>query len=237
MKYKNICFIVAMEAEARPLIKAFCLEEDFSYAHGLPMRAWSIKSKGLNIHLVINGQDAESKLDLIGTQAATLNTHLAISHFEPDLMISAGTAGAFHEKGAQIGDVYLSHPYVIFHDRRVDIPGWKEMGVGRFPVVDVSRLASQLNLKCGVITTSNSLDMTETDEEMIRRNGGEIKEMEAAAVAWVAALHQVPFFGIKAVTDLVDVPHATVEQFQQNLHLAVDNLTKATVKVIGAINF
>jgi nucleoside phosphorylase len=225
-----------MEAEAKPLIKAFCLEEDFSYAHGLPMRAWSIKLRGLNIHLVINGLDAESKLDLIGTQAATLNTHLAISHFEPDLMISAGTAGAFQEKGAQIGEVYLSHPYVMFHDRRVDIPGWKEMGVGRFPVVDVTRLVSTLNLKSGVVTTSNSLDMPEVDENMIRRNGGEIKDMEAAAVAWVSSLHQVPFFCIKAVTDLVDVPHATVEQFQQNLHLAVDNLTKATVKVIGAIN-
>jgi nucleoside phosphorylase len=236
MKYKNICFIVAMEAEAKPLIKAFCMEEDFSYAQGLPMRAWSIKLRELNIHLVINGQDEKSKLDLIGTQAATLNTHLAISHFEPDLMISAGTAGAFQEKGAQIGEVYLSYPYVMFHDRRVDIPGWKEMGVGRFSVVDVTRMVSKLNLKSGVVTTSNSLDMPEVDENMIRRNGGEIKDMEAAAVAWVSSLHQVPFFCIKAVTDWVDVPHATEEQFQQNLHLAVENLTKATVKVIGAIN-
>lgn len=230
--YKTICLIFAMYAEALPLINELMMEEDLSYAKGLPMRSWAGSYKSTRIIVVINGRDKNSQLDFIGTQSATLNAHLAIEHYQPDLLISAGTAGAFSEKGASIGEVYLSHPHVVFHDRRVDIPGWKEMGVGTFPVMDVRDLAKQLNLKTGVVTTGSSLDMTEKDEEMIRKYGGEIKEMEAAAVAWVASLHSIPFFCVKSITDLIDVEHSTEEQFQKNLYLAVQNLTKRVIDVL-----
>ncbi len=233
--YKNICFIFAMYAEAQPLINELMLTEDLSYAEGLPMRSWVGKYGGSKIIVVINGRYKNTQLYFIGTQSATLNTHLAIEHYQPDLIICAGTAGAFREKGASIGEVYLSYPYVIFHDRRVEIPGWKEMGVGTFPVLDVLDLAQRLNLKTGIVTTGNSLDMSETDEEMIRKYGGEIKEMEAAAVAWVASLHSIPFFCIKSVTDLINVEHSTEEQFNMNLHLAVQNLTKRVVDLLDLL--
>ena len=44
-------------------------------------------------------------------------------------------------KGAKIGDVYLSHKYIVFHDRRVDIPGWNRMGQGYFPCIDSDEIA------------------------------------------------------------------------------------------------
>ncbi|WP_084555892.1 phosphorylase family protein [Alkaliflexus imshenetskii] len=231
----HICFIIAMEAEAASLIEKFSLDEVTHFASGLPMWAWSGLQGADQISVVVNGKDADYNLDLIGTQAATLSTHLAINHFKPDMIISAGTAGAFQSKGANIGDVYLSYPHVVFHDRRVDIPGWDKMGVGRFPVYDVREMALTLKLKTGVVTTGNSLDMPETDEATIRAIGGEIKEMEAAAVAWVASLHKVPMFCVKSVTDLVDSAHPTHEQFLSNLRLAVESLTEVCLKVVGYI--
>lgn len=229
----HICFIIAMEAEAVSIIENLSLDEVANFAPGLPMRAWSGLYGSDQISVVVNGKDTDYKLDLIGTQAATLSTHLAINHFKPDLIISAGTAGAFQSKGAKIGEVYLSYPHVVFHDRRVDIPGWDKMGVGRFPVYDVREIALALKLKTGVVTTGNSLDMPETDEATIRTIGGEIKEMEAAAVAWVASLHNVPMFCIKSVTDLVDSAHPTHEQFLSNLRLAVESLTDVCLKAVA----
>ena len=233
--YKNICFIVAMKAEAATFIEQMNLAEDKSFAPDLPMRLWKGKIGETSISVVINGKDAEYNVDLIGTQAATLTTAIAITTLNPDLIISAGTAGGFASKGAEVGDVFLSYPKIVFHDRRVDIPGWKEMGIGNFVSVDTRDLARKLGLKTGVVTSGNSLDMSETDAQMIESIGGEIKEMEAAAVAWVASLYKIPMFCIKAITDLVDSPHATHEQFSENLALAVSKLTEAMRELIELI--
>ena len=230
--YKNICFIVAMEAEASSFIERMNFAEDKSFVPKLPIRLWKGKIDETLISVVINGKDAEYNLDLIGTQAATLTTAFAITTLNPDLIISAGTAGGFASKGAEVGDVFLSYPKIVFHDRRVDILGWKEMGIGSFTSFDTREMAHKLGLKTGVVTSGNSLDMSETDARMIESVGGEIKEMEAAAVAWVASLYKIPMFCIKAVTDLIDSPHATHEQFSKNLALAVSKLTEAMIKVI-----
>lgn len=235
MKITNISFVVAMQVEAQPIIDHFSLEEDISFAPHLPMRAWGGGCNNLILSVVVNGRNEETMMDLIGTQAATLSTHLAVEKYKPDLIINAGTAGAFGEKGAQIGDVYLSRKHIVYHDRRVPIERWEHQCIGYYPVWDVSPLA-HLGFKTGIITTGNSLDMPLADEEMIKSIGGEIKDMEAAAVAWVAQLHGVPMFCVKAVTDLVDSGVATPDQFKANLHLATQNLKEACYKIVEALS-
>ena len=236
MRFENITFVVAMEAEAKPVIDELKLDEDVSFCPGMPMRAWTGWFSGIHVSLVINGKDPETNLDLIGTQAATLATDYAIQHFQPQLIINFGTAGAFGENGSEIGDVYLSRDYLIFHDRRVPVTGWDKQSIGYFKVWDVRELALKENFKTGIVTTGNSLDMPPGDEAKIRELGGEIIEMEAAAVAWVARLHEVPLFCIKAVTDLVDSGIPTEEEFRQNLHLATHNLKEAVVKVLNYLS-
>lgn len=225
-----------MQAEAQLLIDHLNLTEDDSFATGLPMRGWKGEIYNTHIFVAVNGKDQETELDLIGTQAATLTTHLAIEHVKPHMVISAGTAGGFTRKGAGIGNVYLSYPRVVFHDRRINIPGWDKMGKGFFSVWDTRNMANELNLKTGIVTTGNSLDMPPLDEEYIDNLGGEVKEMEAAAVAWVSSLYKIPMFCIKAITDLVDSEHPTHKQFTQNLNLAVNRLTESSIRVIDYIS-
>lgn len=232
MIFKKICFVVAMSTEARPVIDVFGLAEDPEFGSSLPMRGFTGEYKGIQLSLVINGKDNNTGLDLIGTQAATLATQFAVEKYGPQLIINAGTAGAFGENGARIGDVYLSRDHIVFHDRRVPIAGWDKQSIGYFPVWDVTPLLS-LGFKSGIVTTGNSLDMPLHDEENIRKIGGEIKEMEAAAVAWVAGLHEIPLFCVKAVTDLMDSGVPTHEEFSKNLKLATENLRDGIVKIIG----
>ena len=71
-------------------------------------------------------------------------------------------------------------------------------------MVNVARLAADLQLKRGIISTGNSLDKTERCLELMAASGAAVKEMEAAAIGWVAWLFHKPFLAVKSITDLVD---------------------------------
>ncbi len=73
----------------------------------------------LNLNLV--GKDSEHSVDNVGTVPAALSTYLACQRFQPDLIISVGTAGGFQSQGAAIGDVFLGTS-TVNHDRRIPIP-------------------------------------------------------------------------------------------------------------------
>ena len=60
-------------------------------------------------------------MDQVGTVPAALTTYLAIQAFQPDIVISTGTAGGFRAKGAAIADVFVSTG-MVNHDRRIPIP-------------------------------------------------------------------------------------------------------------------
>lgn len=72
----------------------------------------------------------------------------------------------------------------------------------------------------GRVSSGNSLDFTEEDMTRMEAAGADIKEMEAAAIAWTAHLFEVPFFSVKSITDIVDGSRATQEEFLENLHTA-----------------
>jgi nucleoside phosphorylase len=147
-------------------------------------------------------------------------------------VISAGTAGGWAHHGTKIGDVFVSRDRVVFHDRRIPLPGFDQYGVGSYPSVDANHLARALHLKQGIVTTGNSLDESSEDRRAIAATGASVKDMEAAAVAWVAELLGVPMLAIKSVTDLVDDPTATAEQFVANLAYSAQRLCDSLVDVL-----
>lgn len=55
-----------------------------------------------------------------------------------------------------------------------------------------------------MVSSGNSLDYTEQDMAFMSSNKVAVKEMEAAAVAWVAAMFKAPMFCVKSITDIVD---------------------------------
>ena len=59
-----------------------------------------------------------------------------------------------------------------------------------------------------------------------------VKEMEAAAVAWVGSLHEIPVGAVKAITDLVDHPAPTAEQFTANLASAAAALQERAIGLL-----
>ncbi len=228
---QKICFIIAMQAEAKPLIERFGLQQIEDFFAPLPTRLYSGIINGKELQIVLNGQ--VNGLDLVGCEAATLTAQLVCSRLQPDLIINAGTCGAFKADDAHIGEVYLSQGGIMFHDRRIGESGaWRDMGIGNYPCIDATAIARTLGLKLGKCTTGSSLDMTPSDLEIIRNNGGQLKDMEAGAIAYVAQLYNIPLLCVKSVTDLCDGGRATEEEFHENLSMASLKLKEACQKVI-----
>ena len=153
-----------------------------------------------------------------------------------DLVISAGTAGGFRARGAAIGDVYVSSA-ILHHDRRIPIhDAFEAFGLGRVESTPTPQLRAALHprLKLGLVSSGNSLDYTDRCMEIMTKHGAHVKEMEAAAVAWVARdLFALPaMFALKAVTDIVDGERATAEEFLANLGSAARALQETLPLVI-----
>lgn len=230
----KICYIVAMRAEAQPFIEAFGVEIQPGFFSPLPCLCYYGKVNTSELYIVLNGEQHGS--DLVGCEAASVATLAAIQKIQPDLIINSGTCGAFKANGAGIGDVYLGNN-VMFHDRRV--PGddaWGTQALGNYPTWEGTKaLAEKLGFKLGKVTTGSSLDMQPCDLKIIQENHGELKDMEGAAVAFVASLFKIPILFVKSVTDLCDSGAETYEEFSKNLALACQKLKEANTLVINAL--
>ena len=191
---------------------------------------------GADTTLVVNGPDPIHDVDSIGTVAAALTTHAAVEHADPDWVVSAGTAGGFLERGGFIGQAVLARGPVIHHDRRIPLEGFDRYGRGEFPTADLHELADRLGFESGPVSTGDSLDAPEADLRSMSRHGTLAKDMEAAAVARVAALAGRPFTALKVITDLVDTPEPTAEQFLANLATASSTLADALPRLVAELH-
>ena len=252
---KTIAVLVAMEAEAKPLVSLLGLKPcPKSHRHApLPsvVRSGVLlenddggtknvqhqqqkkkKKKRCEVVVATCGADSTHGVDSVGTVNAALCAYEILKTHEPDVLINAGRAGGFREKGAAIGDVFLVDE-VKYHDRRIPIPTFTKYGVGAIRTAETPNMRKTLkDLKRGVCSTGNSLDATEVDREMMSRNDASVKEMEAAAVAKVCEMFDVPFVCVKAITDIVDGPHAAEKEFLENLAMAGKRLQETVPKVL-----
>ncbi|KAG0626026.1 hypothetical protein M758_2G097200 [Ceratodon purpureus] len=231
----SVMVVIAMEAEALPSVETLKLVEDDQssvFPKGAPWKKYSGKmDSGLVVHIVVPGKDKILGVDSVGTVPSSLLTYAAGVALQPDLIINAGTAGAFQAKGATIGDVYIATEFA-HHDRRIPIPVFDKYGIGTMEAIPMDALIKDLKLKHGKLSTGNSLDMTLQDEEHIKANDATVKDMEGAAVAYVADLLAIPMISLKAVTDIVDGTKPTVEEFLENMSTAASALSRTVPLVL-----
>ena len=233
---------MAMEAEAAPLRTALQMRslERPAWGAALPPSLWHTPARPgrCEVVLAVNGTDPRTGVDCIGSTAAGLATQVVLDACRsatgglPDLLLSVGTAGGWRRNGAEIGDVYLAWDRFVCHDRRIDLPGYDAFGRGDLPAADLRPHAEALGCRLGIVTTGDSLDESPVDAARIRASGAEVKEMEAAAVAWVGELHRVPVGAVKAITDLVDAEAPTAAQFTANLATAATALQVTTIALL-----
>lgn len=233
----TFCILVAMEDEAQRMIDQFQLQKNSKAASlALPFQHFSGHYHNLQLHLITSGKDSRFNVDNIGSEAATLMAHDAISRYKPDFIISAGTAGGFANKGAKIGTLYLSAEQFIYHDRIVPLPGFKESSIGSYLGWDTTEAAQVLNIKRGIISTGSSLKKSPADIEVIESFNAVAKEMEAAAIAWVANLHKTPVLALKSITNLVDLDNLSEQEFVTHFDSACQSLADGMLDLMNYFN-
>lgn len=232
---RHAALLYAMQDEAMPLIRRLELADKGFLAPPMPMRWYDGMVHGLRVDVVVLGADRRFGIDCIGTQPAAVAAQLILDRLQPDLIINAGTAGGFIKRGGAIGKVYLSAGPFYFHDRRIPLAPFEPYAEGGWILGDAAALAAQLNLETATVTTGNSLHLCEEDAQRIERFAAHAKDMEAAAIAWVADQHEKPLLAVKAITDLVDGPHPTHEEFERHLHTASEALSEAVERVLHAL--
>lgn len=235
----KLSLIMAMEAEAQGLIDVLGLEPFVPrpFYERLPLKFYHGIYQGrpetfLEITITVPGKDPRYQVDSIGTEPAAVAAFATVMEFQPDILVSAGTAGSFAKHGASIGEVYLSDSAFYFHDHRIPLPGWDMFGKGAYPSLDVRHLARELGLPLGNISSGNALDFTEQELAAIAAHGAIVKEMEATAVAWVGYITGTPVFAIKSITDLIDTHPDSPSEFARNFVAAVISLTEKTLAII-----
>ncbi|KMZ64192.1 5'-methylthioadenosine/S-adenosylhomocysteine nucleosidase [Zostera marina] len=233
----TIVIIIAMRSEALPLVNTFKLLEDTDslFPVGVPWVRYHGMYKDLKINIIWPGKDRTLGVDSVGTISASLVTYASVLALKPDLIINTGTAGGFKAKGADIGDVYIVSE-VAFHDRRIPIPIFDQYGIGFRKSFATPNLVTNLNLKVDKLSTGDSLEMSPVEKESIENNDAAIKDMEGAAIAYVADILSVPIIFIKAVTDIVDGGKPTAEEFLNNLAAVTATLQQKVTQVVEFIN-
>ena len=215
-----------------PLIRRLELADKGFLSPPMPMRWYDGSVDKLRVDVVVMGSDRRFGIDCIGTQPAAVATQLVLDKLDPDLLINAGTCGGFIKRGGEIGKAYLTGGPFVFHDRRIPLPPFEKYADGNYQLCDVSNWADALNLEQGTVSTGNSLDMNDDDASRIEQAGTHAKDMEAAAIAWVADQHEKPLCAVKAVTDLVDGEHPTHEEFERHLHTASEALSETVQRLL-----
>jgi len=243
MTIKHVLIPIVMEAEAAPFVEHLQLKPvDDVFPSHTPFVAFSGSHGETKVTVITMGKDGvyETGVDNVGTVPASLATFLAVEKMKAgespvDLVLNGGTCGGFARKGGEIGDVFLTTG-VANHDRRIGIPGFVEYGIGGLSSeIDPAAMAEALGYKTGVCTTGNSLDKTDKDDEYMKENDASVKDMEAAAIAWVCKLSGLPYMGVKVITDIVDGGVPSHEEFMENLSSAAQSLQSALPKVLAYV--
>lgn len=221
---QRVAIIVAMEEEALPIVAKLNMVAQtlsvFGFHEKLQLGLFETTIKNKKVFLITNGKNLSHDVDRVGTQSAALTTFTVIERLKPDLIMSMGTAGGL--KDSQIGDVYLSNGHFAYIDRVINLPKYKEYGIGNFNYFHIPEAAKEFNFKLGIIASGSSLDPSARDLEELKRLNADVVDMESAAIAEVAERFDIKMIAIKSVTNFINTNLHT--DFEKNYSLAVSNL-------------
>jgi len=127
----------------------------------------------------------------VGKVAAALAVERGIHKHKPDVVLNIGTAGTVN---FEVGSVHICHKFI---DR--DMEKLQNFGV---PFeIDFSKEVEE----CGLFNGWNFDSICNTGDTFLTSadGSGDVFDMESFSVASVCKHHQIPFVGVKCVTDII----------------------------------
>jgi 5'-methylthioadenosine nucleosidase len=237
MIFDKILILVAMEKEALPLVQILKLKiHQQPLDPSLPAKTFYSKTEQGEIFLVMSGKCPHHQVDRIGSQGLNLVAWEAVKTYTPNLIVNIGTAGGFQTAHAKPGDIYISSETIKYHDRLFypDLV-FQNYGIGNYKCLEIPLLAQQLQLKQGIISTGGSLIASENEKIQMKKNNASVKDMEAAGIAEIAQLKNIPFIALKIITDLVDIEDCPQNQFERNFETLIHSLANKAYELCNVL--
>ena len=206
---------------------------------------------------IYEGKIAGSSVILAATGIGKVNAASAVTavleHYESELLINTGCAGAYAGGGLAVGDLAMA-TVEVFGDEGVIAPdGWhsmEEIGIptlsrkgndyyNHFPMtrwaIDKAGHVAERNgtpLHQGVfVTLSTASGTSDRGAELFQRFGAVCENMEGAAVAQVAAFYGVDCMEVRGVSNLVEDRDLS----RWDIPLAVERAQKFVMDFIEAL--
>jgi adenosylhomocysteine nucleosidase len=173
MSHKKIAIIAALKREIQPLV-----------------RNWSPSSvlhEGREFTFY-EGDHAVVVCGGIGAEAARRATEAAIVHYSPDLLISAGVAGALVPE-LNVGDTIFPAIFIDTQDG-----SRHETAIHHAPLGNTA-------LGRTILASYPEIASVAQKQQLAKSYGAHAVDMEAAAVARAAQSHNLPFLAVKAISD------------------------------------
>lgn len=177
----------------------------------------------------------------VGKVNAARTTQVLIDKYKPEIIINAGVGGSINPE-LNIGDVVISNK-VYQHDFDItafDHPKGYVPEVGEYIECDKKLLNSFYNIineiddknyqiKTGIIASGDQFCTEIEHNKKIRKYfNADIVDMECSSIAQVAYLDNIPFIGIRSVSD---VPNGNnVSTYKENVELASEISSKILKK-------
>lgn len=217
-----IIFVIAMDSEAQPFIDNMKVESEQS-AFGRRVILGDISGKPCGI--VVCG---------VGKVNAAAGAQYAIDILHADKIVNVGVAGGLNV-GTKVGEIYgISH--VVQYD--FDLTSLNGTPMGTLNEYEEPYLECEV---CPLfptkkLATGDRFNDSKADFELLTGElKADVRDMEGGAVAHVCKHAGMPFYSIKAISDVAGAG-ATTEQFLQNLKLCTENLKKRATEIFEAIN-
>jgi adenosylhomocysteine nucleosidase len=170
---KKIAIIAALEREISSLVKGW--------------RSNRIEHEGCTFTFH-EGDHAVVVCGGIGAEAARRAAEAAIIHYSPDLLISAGVAGALVPE-LNVGDTIFPALVIDTQDG-----SRHETAIHHAPIGNTA-------LGRTILASFPEIASVSQKQQLAKSYGAHAVDMEAAAVARAAQSHNLPFLAVKAISD------------------------------------
>ena len=184
----KIAIIAALEREVRPLVKTW--RTNFVTRDG---REFTFYESTYAV-MVCGG---------IGAEAARRASEAVIATYLPDVIVSAGIAGAL------VPELHVGE--TIFPALVIDAQDGSrhETAIRNAPVANTA-------LGRTVVVSSSQIAGVAQKQQLARSYGAQAVDMEGAAVGRAAMTHNLPFVAIKSISDECDFEMPEMSQFVRN---------------------
>ncbi|MFN0045830.1 MAG: purine phosphorylase [Sphingorhabdus sp.] len=221
---ERIGIITGVDAEAAALFSG-------QSAHGEPLHGFLVRQ------VRFAGKDIAITCSGIGKVNAAMAAMMLVDHYEVQLLMVVGTAGKLTDINAdcfQITEAVQGDYGASRHDH------FAHYSAGAWPIgeehVEVFRakVTPDIGLpKARIITTDSFIENPDQSRRLQETLGGDIIDMETAAVAQAAARMDLSWAAIKATTDNADGDSSG--DFQSNLKRAAKIAAAAAERMISAL--